>query len=198
MYSQSTYALLGSLAAIASALVTKDRVTGRLPAMGWNSWNEYECNINESVFINVADNMISLGLAKLGYEYVNIDDCWSDKTLRRNNQTKDIVVDKKKFPNGIKGLAQKIHKKGLKIGIYSDAGSLTCGGFEGSLGYEDIDAATFAKWGIDCRCSFLLKQSGFADCFMKISSTTIAMYQCRIGEMSIDGGQSCRNIGHNY
>lgn len=152
MYLRSTSPLAGFFAAGVSALITKDGVTGRLPAMGWNSWNEYECNINETVFVNVAENMVSLGLAKLGYEYVNIDDCWSDKQLRRSNQTKEIVVDKTKFPNGISGLAKIIHEKRLKVGIYSDAGSQTCGGFEGSLGYEDIDAATFAKWGIDCTC----------------------------------------------
>uniref|UniRef100_A0A8H7N278 Alpha-galactosidase n=1 Tax=Bionectria ochroleuca TaxID=29856 RepID=A0A8H7N278_BIOOC len=122
---------------------------GRLPAMGWNSWNEYACDINEGVFLETGELMVSLGLRDLGYEYVNIDDCWSDKERRRDDETKRIVVDSEKFPRGISYVADEIHKLGLKVGIYSDAGTLTCGGYEGSLGYEDIDAATWAEWGID-------------------------------------------------
>lgn len=135
-------------ATTASALVSPGGV-GRLPAMGWNSWNEYACNINEDVFLRVSDLLIELGLKDLGYNYVNIDDCWSNKELRRDNVTKRIIPDYVKFPQGIKGLAEKVHAKGLKIGIYSDAGTFTCGGFEGSLGFEEIDATTFAEWGID-------------------------------------------------
>ncbi|KAF4780595.1 alpha-galactosidase [Colletotrichum scovillei] len=137
------------LSSTAAALVSRDGKTGRLPALGWNSWNEYGCDINETVFLTVAQHIVDLGLKDLGYEYVNIDDCWSDKELRRDNVTKEIIVDKVKFPQGIKHTVDKIHELGLKVGIYSDAGTSTCGGFEGSLGYEEIDAATFAKWGID-------------------------------------------------
>ncbi|KAK7213638.1 hypothetical protein V2G26_020816 [Clonostachys chloroleuca] len=122
---------------------------GRLPAMGWNSWNEYACDISEEVFLETGELMVSLGLRDLGYEYVNIDDCWSDKEKKRDEETKRIVVDSLKFPRGISYVADEIHKLGLKVGIYSDAGTLTCGGYEGSLGYEDIDAATWAEWGID-------------------------------------------------
>lgn len=109
-------------ATTASALVSPGGV-GRLPAMGWNSWNEYACNINEDVFLRVSDLLIELGLKDLGYNYVNIDDCWSNKELRRDNTTKRIIPDFVKFPQGIKGLAEKVHAKGLKIGIYSDAGA---------------------------------------------------------------------------
>ncbi|TIC98816.1 putative alpha-galactosidase B [Colletotrichum higginsianum] len=151
---RSAHLLPASLAGLglsrtAAALVSRDGVTGRLPALGWNSWNEYGCDINETVFLTVAQHMVDYGLKDLGYEYVNIDDCWSDKVLRRDNATKEIVVDAVKFPRGIKYVADRIHAMGLKVGIYSDAGTSTCGGFEGSLGYEEIDAATFAKWGID-------------------------------------------------
>ncbi|KAL6703359.1 hypothetical protein ACN47E_009701 [Coniothyrium glycines] len=131
------------------ALVSKDGATGRLPAMGWNSWNEYECAINETVFLTVGELLISLGLKDAGYNYVNIDDCWSDKVLQRDNATGKILPDYTKFPQGIKHTADEIHKLGLKLGIYGNAGTLTCGGFAGSLGHEMLDAKTFAEWGID-------------------------------------------------
>lgn len=124
--------------------------TGRLPAMGWSSWNEYGCDITEDVFVTVGNLIISLGLKDLGYEYVNIDDCWSNKTHPRDNSTGKINYDPVKFPHGIKNTADEIHKLGLKLGIYSDAGSLTCGGYVGSLGHEVTDANTWAEWGIDC------------------------------------------------
>ncbi|KAK4653467.1 hypothetical protein QC762_506680 [Podospora pseudocomata] len=139
--------LLG-LASLASAFVSRDG-TGRLPAMGWNSWNEYECNISEGVFITVARQLVDLGLKDLGYEYVNIDDCWSDKELRRDATTGELIPDAEKFPRGIVKVAEEVHSLGLKLGIYSDAGTDTCGGYAGSLGYEELDAATFSKWGID-------------------------------------------------
>lgn len=78
-------------------------------------------------------------------------DCWSDKVLWRDNTTSRIIPDYKKFPDGINGTAAKVHAMGLKIGIYSDAGTATCAGYPGSLYYEDIDAATFSDWGIDCK-----------------------------------------------
>lgn len=139
-------ALLGA----AQALISSDGYTGRLPAMGWNSWNEYQCNINESLFLEVGNLLVSLGLKDLGYTYVNIDDCWSDKDKKRDSATNKIIPDSNKFPQGIKHTADEIHKLGMKLGIYSDAGTLTCGGYAGSLGYEQVDAETFAEWGIDC------------------------------------------------
>ncbi|CRJ84731.1 hypothetical protein BN1708_009137 [Verticillium longisporum] len=138
-----------ALATTGAAQLTSPGGVGRLPALGWNSWNEYGCDIDESVFLKVGHHLVDYGLKDLGYEYVNIDDCWSDKVLRRDNTTKEIIPDYVKFPNGIKHVADEIHKLGLKVGIYSNAGLSTCGGFAASLGYEDIDAATFAKWGID-------------------------------------------------
>lgn len=143
-----------SLASVASAQLTSPGNVGKLPALGWSSWNEYGCDINETVFLETAQLIVDLGLKDLGYEYVNIDDCWSDRELRRDNATKEFIVDKKKFPNGIGHVADKVHELGLKLGIYSDAGASTCGGYEGSLGYEEIDAATFASWGIDCKSPF--------------------------------------------
>jgi alpha-galactosidase len=144
-----TSLIFPALAAGVAAIVSKDG-TGRLPAMGWNSWNEYACDINESVFLRIGQLFIDLGLKDLGYEYVNIDDCWSDQQRKRGSDGR-IIPDARKFPNGIKGLADKLHAMGLKVGIYSDAGTLTCGLYEGSLNHEQVDAATFADWGIDCK-----------------------------------------------
>jgi len=135
---------------VAHALVSRDGITGRLPAMGWNSWNEYGCNIREDVFVTVAERLVSLGLKDLGYEYVNIDDCWSDKVRRRDSKTGELLPDYAKFPRGISHVAERVHSLGLKLGIYGDAGTDTCGGYAGSLGFEGLDAATFRRWGVDC------------------------------------------------
>jgi alpha-galactosidase len=136
----------------AAAQLTNPDAIGRLPALGWSSWNEYGCDINETVFLETAQLIVDLGLKDLGYQYINIDDCWSDREQRRDPTTDALVVDEAKFPNGIKYVAERVHELGLKLGIYSNAGTSTCAGYEASLGYEDIDAATFASWGIDCPC----------------------------------------------
>jgi alpha-galactosidase len=86
----------------------------------------------------------------VGYQYVNLDDCWSVMS-GRDNVTNQIIPDPVKFPNGISGLADQVHALGLKIGIYSSAGTETCADYPASIGYESIDAATFAGWGIDCK-----------------------------------------------
>ncbi|KAK8059243.1 hypothetical protein PG996_009173 [Apiospora saccharicola] len=144
--------LLGlGLLSLGNALVSPDG-TGRLPAMGWNSWNEYACNISDDVFLRVADLMVELGLKDLGYQYVNIDDCWSVKGTTRDSVTGRIIPDPVKFPGGIKQVADEVHARGLKLGIYGDAGTQTCGGYPGSLGYEEVDAAAWSEWGVDCEC----------------------------------------------
>lgn len=120
---------------------------GKLPALGFNSWNAYRCDISEQKFLDAANLMISLGLKDAGYEYVNIDDCWSE--MERDPVTKRLKPDLKRFPDGINGTAKKIHDLGLNIGIYSSAGTHTCAGYPASIGFEDIDAQTFADWGID-------------------------------------------------
>ena len=115
------------------------------PPMGWNSWNKFGCNINEQIVRNMADAMVSTGMKDAGYQYVVIDDCW--------HGTRDangfITADPQKFPSGIKALADYVHSKGLKFGIYSDAGRKTCGGRPGSQGFEYQDAITYARWGVD-------------------------------------------------
>ncbi|KAF5947762.1 hypothetical protein HYC85_013719 [Camellia sinensis] len=116
------------------------------PQMGWNSWNFFACNINETVIKETADALVSTGLADLGYVYVNIDDCWS--ALKRNSEDQ-LVPDPKTFPSGIKALADYVHGKGLKLGIYSDAGVFTCEVRPGSIYHENDDAQLFASWGVD-------------------------------------------------
>ncbi|KAL0326775.1 UNVERIFIED_CONTAM: Alpha-galactosidase 1 [Sesamum angustifolium] len=117
------------------------------PQMGWNSWNHFNCIIDEKVIRETADALVSTGLAKLGYIYVNIDDCWAE--LSRDDKG-SLVPKKSTFPSGIKALADYVHSKGLKLGIYSDAGYFTCSKkMPGSLGHEEQDAKTFASWGID-------------------------------------------------
>ncbi|XP_047325453.1 alpha-galactosidase 3 isoform X2 [Impatiens glandulifera] len=116
------------------------------PQMGWNSWNFFACNINETVIKETADALVSTGLSNLGYVYVNIDDCWSSPSRDSAGQ---LVADPKTFPSGIKALADYVHDKGLKLGIYSDAGVFTCEVRPGSLNHENDDAELFASWGVD-------------------------------------------------
>lgn len=118
----------------------------RTPQMGWNDWNSFGCNVNESLIRQTADAMVSSGMAAVGYQYINIDDCWS--TLQRNGSG-DLVADPQKFPSGIKALADYVHSKGLKLGIYSSAGTTTCAGFPASINNERRDANLWASWGID-------------------------------------------------
>jgi len=115
------------------------------PQMGWNSWNTFACDINEQLIRDTADAMVKLGLRDAGYQYVNIDDCW------HGQRDADGVIhpDPQRFPSGMKALADYVHSKGLKLGIYSDVGATTCGGRPGSRGHEYQDALTYARWGID-------------------------------------------------
>jgi len=115
------------------------------PPMGWNSWNKFGCEIDEAMVHRQADAMVSSGLAAAGYQYIVIDDCWQASRDAHGN----IVADARRFPAGIKALADYVHSKGLKFGLYSDAGVLTCGGRPGSAGREFQDAAQYAAWGVD-------------------------------------------------
>ncbi len=115
------------------------------PQMGWSSWNKFQGNINEDIIKSIADAMVASGLKDAGYTYINIDDCWHGK----RDADGFIQADPKHFPNGIKALADYVHSRGLKLGIYSDAGSETCAGRPGSLGHEYQDALQYAHWGID-------------------------------------------------
>jgi len=116
------------------------------PPMGWNSWNTFASNINESVVRGVADTMAANGMRDAGYVYIVIDDCWSKKARDENGS---LVADPVKFPSGIKALADYLHSKGFKFGMYSCAGAQTCGGYPGSWGHEFQDARLWASWGVD-------------------------------------------------
>lgn len=115
------------------------------PPLGWNSWNHFGCNVDEELIRETADAMVTSGMKDAGYRYVNIDDCWHGE----RDEQGFIHPDPERFPSGMKALADYVHSKGLKLGIYSDAGWKTCGGHPGSRGYEFQDAMTYAKWGID-------------------------------------------------
>ncbi|HTQ50886.1 MAG TPA: glycoside hydrolase family 27 protein [Candidatus Acidoferrales bacterium] len=115
------------------------------PPMGWNSWNKFGNAVNEELIRETADAMVASGMKDAGYEFINIDDTWEGE---RDGQG-FIQPDPQKFPSGMKALADYVHSKGLKLGIYSDAGALTCGGKPGSRGHEYQDALTYAQWGID-------------------------------------------------
>jgi len=115
------------------------------PPMGWNSWNKFACNVSEDLIKSMADAMVSSGMKAAGYEYIVIDDCWQVRRDANGN----IVADPQRFPNGIKAVADYVHSKGLKFGIYSDAGAATCQGRPGGRGHEFQDARTYAAWGVD-------------------------------------------------
>ena len=114
--------------------------------MGWNSWNTFAQNIDEKLIMETADIMAESGLLDAGYEYLVIDDCWAE--MERGADGK-LVPDKNKFPHGMKYVADYVHSKGLKFGMYSCAGYMTCAGYPSSFEHEFTDAATFAEWGVD-------------------------------------------------
>lgn len=116
------------------------------PPMGWNSWNTFGEDINEELIMQIADIIVKEGYKDAGYEYIVIDDCWS---LKERDENGKLVADPKKFPHGMKYLSDYIHEKGLKFGMYSCSGVLTCSGYPGSYGHEFEDAQTFASWGVD-------------------------------------------------
>ncbi len=121
--------------------------------MGWNSWNTFACDgLNETVIRETAEAFISSGMADVGYQYVNLDDCW----MNGRGGDGRLQWDTGRFPSGIPALAEYVHSLGLKIGIYTTPNNLTCTGLYGnvphcvgSLGHEEVDAQTFADWGID-------------------------------------------------
>lgn len=124
----------------------ENKFLGITPPMGWNSWNTFTWEINDKLIREAADAFVSEGLKDAGYEYVVIDDCWSEKQRDKNGK---LVPDHWKFPDGIKPVADYVHSKGLKFGMYSCAGTHTCGGHPGSFEHEFDDADTFAEWGVD-------------------------------------------------
>jgi alpha-galactosidase len=124
------------------------------PPMGWNSWNHFFCNVNAQAVRSAADAIVNTGMQDAGYQYVNIDDCWQlvDRTDAGAVQPDPVAFpnpDPVAFPNGIAAVADYVHSKGLKLGIYSDRGTNTCQGRAGSQGFEAQDALAYASWGVD-------------------------------------------------
>jgi hypothetical protein len=115
------------------------------PPMGWNSWNTFGCSPSESLIKGVADTFVSSGMAAVGYQYVNIDDCW----MNGRDSSGNLQWDTSKFPSGIPALATYVHGKGLKLGIYESPNATTCAGKTGGAGHESQDAKTYASWGVD-------------------------------------------------
>lgn len=162
------------------------------PTMGWLHWERFMCNtdcdaepdrcISERLFMQMADVMAKEGWKEAGYEYVCIDDCW---TSRERDAQGRLQADPKRFPSGIKKLAEYVHSKGLKLGIYADLGTLTCGGYPGSLGHHDIDAQTFADWGVDllkydgCNLDWKLVGEGYKNMSKALNKTGKSiLYSC--------------------
>lgn len=162
------------------------------PTMGWLHWERFMCNtdcdadpdncISERLFMQMADVMVKEGWKEAGYEYVCIDDCWPSKQRDAKGR---LQADPKRFPSGIKKLADYVHSKGLKLGIYADLGSLTCGGYPGSLGHHEIDAQTFADWDVDllkydgCYLDWKLVEEGYRNMSKALNKTGKSiLYSC--------------------
>ena len=126
------------------------------PPMGWLTWERFRCNIDcendpnncisENLIREQAQMMVKKGYLDAGYEYIIVDDCWLAPTRDENNK---LQPDPKRFPSGIRELADFVHSLGLKFGIYEDYGTLTCGGYPGSIDHLQLDAQTFADWTVD-------------------------------------------------
>ncbi|XP_013859297.1 alpha-galactosidase A [Austrofundulus limnaeus] len=164
-----TVLLLSVLSVLRPAVVALDNGLALKPTMGWLHWERFMCNtdcvndpdncISERLYMQMADVMVKEGWKEAGYEYVCIDDCWPSH--QRDAQGR-LQADPDRFPGGIKKLADYVHSKGLKLGIYADVGVNTCAKYPGSLGHYETDAQTFADWDVD-----LLKFDG---CFLDWTS----------------------------
>jgi alpha-N-acetylgalactosaminidase len=151
-----TVSFLLVLLIIFKIAVASNNGLARTPPMGWMSWERFRCNtdcanypdtcISENLFIQMADIIVRDGYQNVGYQYVSIDDCWLSKYRDSKGR---LQPDPVRFPRGIKYLADYVHSKGLKLGIYEDFGNYTCAGYPGSQYFIDIDAHTFATWGVD-------------------------------------------------
>ncbi|KAF4185484.1 hypothetical protein CNMCM7927_006691 [Aspergillus lentulus] len=144
MYHHNAFGLMASLLLLKP--VAGKPTLGQTPQMGWNSWNTFKSNINASVIETTGQLFEDLGLKDAGYEYILLDEGWSDYSRTADGYLQPNLTS---FPNGIKPLIDDIHAKGLKIGLYGDSGILTCGFRPGSWGYEERDAQTLASWGVD-------------------------------------------------
>jgi alpha-galactosidase len=144
----SALALLGGITLAPCTLAAQAKPLeglAKTPPMGWNSWNKFACDVSDQLIRATADAMVASGMKDAGYQYVVIDDCWQVS----RDSVGNVLADPQRFPSGIKALADYVHGKGLKFGLYSDAGMKTCQGRPGGRGYEFQDARTYAAWGVD-------------------------------------------------
>lgn len=173
----TSLALLGHCRALNNGLALT-------PPMGWLVWERFACNTNcdadpdncisEQLFMQMADHLAADGFKDLGYSFINIDDCWM---ARERDSSGRLQPDPERFPHGIKYLADYIHSKGLKLGIYADLGTTTCAGYPGTLGHIQVDAQTFADWGVDmlkldgCRATQADYETGYPNMSRALNST---------------------------
>jgi alpha-galactosidase len=136
-------AVAGVAALFAGGRVVAEDTVAPTPPMGWNSWNHFAGKIDDATIRAQADAMVASGMRDAGYRYINIDDTWEGA-----RDAQGVIHPNSRFPD-MKALADYVHSKGLKLGIYSSPGPKTCAGFEGSLGHEAQDARTYAAWGVD-------------------------------------------------
>ncbi len=146
----------------------------KTPPMGWNTWNTFGNKINEQLIMEVADTIVEKGYKDAGYEYIIIDDCWHLPERQNGKQ----VVNSELFPHGMKYLADYIHSKGLKFGMYSCAGVMTCENLPGSYGYEYADAKQFAEWEIDYLKYDFCHFPKMADAKMAYTTMAMALRNC--------------------
>lgn len=128
-----------------SAVSAVNNGLSRTPALGWNNWNSLGCDVSENLLIDTASKLVAFGLRDVGYEYVVLDDCWSDGRDAKGRLKEDLT----RFPRGMKWVSDQLHDQGLLYGMYSSAGHMTCARYEGSLDHEQDDANSFAEWGVD-------------------------------------------------
>ena len=156
---------------------------GHLPAMGWNSWNAFGSGNTEALTVAMAEKLVELGLDKLGYKYVVLDDgCY--QTYRKDGK---ILNEETKFPSGFRALADQLHQMGLKFGMYNDIGTNLCAGAAvGTCGHEKTDAASYAEWGIDFlkvdNCYYLWDNATFSD-----AANAKYVYAPNIAKISVKG-----------
>src|SRR5438309_1558393 len=184
-----------------------DPITASAPPMGWNSWNHFAEKVSDAVVRAAADSLVSSGLRDAGYIYVNIDDTWEGQ-----RDTQGVIHTNEKFPD-MKALADYVHSKGLKLGIYSSPGPKTCAGFEGSYQHEEQDAKTWASWGIDylkydwCSASEMFKPENMQAVYqimgdaLRAAGRNIVYSLCQYGQQHVEqwgaqvGGNLWRTTG---
>lgn len=177
--------ILGAAVLLLRSVYALDNGVGRLPVLGYNTWNAYQCNIDEDLLLSTASLLKSLGLQDAGYNQLNIDDCYAEKNRSAGG---DIIADAVRFKGGMKNLTDQIHALGFKTGIYSDSGWYTCAGYPGSYQNELRDLKTFSDWGFD-----YLKYDNCAIPYDEITREgTVGRYQ-RMADAVVQVQQSTKN-----